>query len=664
MRKIPLIVPIEEDELTYSWLYRMMIENSFEDIKKFLNIFVYDEAPIYRIQYDLKHLERIGEILDLPEIDILEIFMKTSLYPFYSIFLTPPQQTNYLNSIFRNLEKNKGVGYQNNKDLIPYLNICPICKEIELKEKGYFYFHRSHQLPGVHVCHTHKCTLLRYSGTKGNEFNDNSYSELNIRDDLEIEHQYSLFVKNMLDKQIDSNLYEVNQILNKELYKRNFTFNDIPTLLKNSKFDSLFSKHNYDSFIRKTFKSRNNKSFVCDVVLTLMFLFGQVENIPIAAKDCSPQFLETLESEGYVLESKYNDNIIVLHHKECDNVFICSGSSFNQGWRCPKCDRKKDFKDVILRVISKIDDGSYEMLDAFTGLGVSTRFIHKKCGSTFYITPGELIFADERCKCSRSHSYEYVKKQVEIRKNCKLLNFDSVSNMITVKDIYCGHIYTVPFHEFLEDRRCRICHPVSYRTENSFKAKMKDLVGNDYEIVGDFKFGVNHKMKFLHKKCNQITEMSADRFIHGHRCKHCTEDIHTNKFKKFIFEVSNKRYEMIKQRKDCDTRFITIRDNVTFQELELYKPLVLQEVCRPTSSPVLPFLNKTGYTPPPTYIYVEIFNHLLMNFKTNEFITAKKVKKYLPLDRVQLHKGFKKLESKDVITKIDKGIYKMNYTHY
>lgn len=658
MNRIPTMISYEKDELTYSWLYRIAIKNKLKNVKELLNYYVYTYSA-HKLQYDLKHIERLSEALCIDTSELLGIYLQTSTYPFDSLFLTSFQQTNYLNSVFRNLHSNKGIGFQNHTNINEHLYFCPVCKKEEIKQNGYFFFHRTHQLPGVKVCTKHNCILHQYTGRKGREFDINEPSvELTLKDKIDIELRYASFVNELLETCPDSNLDEINEIILNKLKSLDMSIDELPQYLEKQNLIKMITKFNYINFTRKSFRSKN-KNFINDICVILMCLFESVSNIPFKKKEETIKFKQMIHKENYELISSYRDSIICLKHCDCNSTFICTGKAFEQGWRCPVCDLSYDIKTIIKRLITSIDDGSYEMIDEFKGLSTNIRFIHHKCGAEMITKPRELIYEGKRCNCSKTYTFEYVKKMVEIKKNYKLLDFNKNNNEIKVQNTYCNHSFSVQFNEFLEDRRCCICHPEPFNTRERFEKIMYKLVGDEYKLIGDFKYGNNHKIKILHKKCNQITVMKAASFIIGHRCKHCSKEIHPDKCAEFVNRASNGRYEFISQRKEKDVMLIRLKDNITHTEFEIHKLLALQELSRPSLSPVLSLTEKNKYLPPPSYKKDEVYYYIFSNYSKDELIHAKDIAKALSVDRTLVHRELKKMVNMDILVKVDKGIYQL-----
>ena len=70
----------------------------------------------------------------------------------------------------------------------------------------------------------------------------------------------------------------------------------------------------------------------------------------------------------------------------------------------------------------------------------------------------------------------------------------------------CGFKYEVKPNVFLSGSRCPYCAGKVRKNTEYFKNEVKDLVGNEYSIVGEY-IGTHRKIKFLHNKCGNEFEI-------------------------------------------------------------------------------------------------------------------------------------------------------------
>ncbi|MFD1781622.1 hypothetical protein ACFSFW_23530 [Fredinandcohnia salidurans] len=96
---------------------------------------------------------------------------------------------------------------------------------------------------------------------------------------------------------------------------------------------------------------------------------------------------------------------------------------------------------------------------------------------------------------------------------------------IKLKHLICNYEYDVTPHSFLDGRRCPKCFSTPIKTTSKFKDELYNLVGSEYEVVGDYG-GNKKKIKIKHNKCKNgkhtIFEMVPNSFLSGRRCPECS----------------------------------------------------------------------------------------------------------------------------------------------
>lgn len=148
-----------KDEVLYSVIARYHLRSGNTSFKATLN--------------DLFNSMTVSAVLDLPSnISSLESNMpiqsqytdeylinKHTLYPFYAAFLPPDRAEQVLNA----MKGNDGGGIYSRTGIMAsaislnkYFKFCPNCIREDKSRYGEVYWHRIHQLPGVHVCPKHQ----------------------------------------------------------------------------------------------------------------------------------------------------------------------------------------------------------------------------------------------------------------------------------------------------------------------------------------------------------------------------------------------------------------------------------------------------------------------------------------------------------------------------
>ena len=120
---------------------------------------------------------------------------------------------------------------------------------------------------------------------------------------------------------------------------------------------------------------------------------------------------------------------------------------------------------------------------------------------------------------------------------------------MTLKHATCNTVFDIEAkHFFSRGQRCSNKECNSKRRSISrmkplqkLKQEILDLVGDEYEIIGDYT-GTNNNITFYHKICGNIFEKTPHNFIAGQRCPHCI--LPTKGEQKIIdyLELHNERY--------------------------------------------------------------------------------------------------------------------------
>ena len=180
--------------------------------------------------------------------------------------------------------------------------------------------------------------------------------------------------------------------------------------------------------------------------------------------------VKDLVGNEYTVLGKYINSTtkILIRHNKCGNEYLVAPTKFKQGRRCPICVRlnmRRTHKEFVKEVKDLVGN-EYTVLSEYT----------------------------------RS------KDKVKIRHNC------------TDCDNY---VYEVMANNFLRGDRCPRCGGFAPKTTNIFKREVKELFGEEYSILGEYKTN-KEKILMKHNKCNRTFYMTPHSFLVGkHRCPYC-----------------------------------------------------------------------------------------------------------------------------------------------
>lgn len=155
---------IYPDELIYSVLARFYVRTGY-----LTYIFCAEDLFVNkRVRPDIEFVNDLkSEITHLlcKDIPIEQLIEKHSMFPYYARFLPKERRIRAFEALC-NMS-----GDYNNLLAIPkqkngeqrYLRYCPLCAEYDRSVYGETYWHRSHQMRGIHFCPEHGCRLINSS---------------------------------------------------------------------------------------------------------------------------------------------------------------------------------------------------------------------------------------------------------------------------------------------------------------------------------------------------------------------------------------------------------------------------------------------------------------------------------------------------------------------
>ncbi|MGK7930875.1 MAG: TniQ family protein [Microcystaceae cyanobacterium] len=164
MKCFPSLYP---DELVYSWLSRYQTrvgDVNFSQIQR--NCFGKATRKQYYLGLPTNLLTLLGRLPDGFQIEVNQLLMEHTLFPYYRTFLTYRE----IKQLQELMEGTKGkslavVARIPESQLYnpKYLKFCPQCVAEDIKQYGETYWHRLHQVPGMGVCLTHRVRLQESS---------------------------------------------------------------------------------------------------------------------------------------------------------------------------------------------------------------------------------------------------------------------------------------------------------------------------------------------------------------------------------------------------------------------------------------------------------------------------------------------------------------------
>ncbi|MBQ6344238.1 MAG: TniQ family protein [Anaerolineaceae bacterium] len=558
-----------EDELLYSYIIRLADANVFS-LREFANIYIFpNDVEKARNPHLLTgNMIYIPKIADLLEQDPLDLYLKTTTYPAIAPLLTPGRQVKFINMAFRkNIWK-----YPHMLERASYagsFRYCPICLEEDIREYNFTWLRRTHNLPGVTACHKHKARLIETKDAENLLTGRVPLPENELLFPNETEISYARFTKDFLYSRFDTD--------------RNMLIQSIFGALSKTKGMDIHGKTDMN-YIRESIRKSKHEIGINNLFRWLFEIFHEASNIPVNRNDeLHKRFMGSLRA--YKLISDYYAPAITMRRMGEIEPFVTTSYAFLEGWRSPIEDYNDEQKKFV-SIVMNIRDNEYIPFDRFTGMGKTMRFRHRLCGKIVKMRPVDLIENGLNCSCMQN--YVENNAYLENPDAYTVLSVDKDGNerTATIKMHNCGHVFTVPVRDWFVSTRCRVCGREKYISRReAFKRNVEALVGNEYEVIGEYVNRVT-PVEIKHLKCGKITSFTPDQFLRGKRCKCEVGSFPIGAdFLKYVQEKSDGLYEIIG--KDIKSHYF-IKNTKSGKEKCMGKQLIIQELTRPTPSTVLP----------------------------------------------------------------------------
>ena len=587
MQYVINIPPIEDDELMSSYFRRMATANGFRDPILFMQAYIWPNSIMDTNQNRTIRDDGFNPLVNFnrcfgDDASAIGFFMKTSLFP-------------GIRPVISNIDAITLYVFRDNTDdieIIPKrfvqdVRYCPVCAQNDIKSKGFIWFRRSHNMPGVGACYKHHCHL---QVAENGQITDTTPT---IASDFDSE--YAEFAHSMLESAIDcNNKQTINAIKDKI---RELGYN-IPTggytnyymFLCNSGLKD-FMPSNTERILKAGKKTIVN-SETCETMLKLLFvLFKTPDNFKQYIKYNKP-FI----SKGYsILE--YKDGLFKLQHK-CGEKFVVTQELFDKGWKCPCCKNKDRNSNIAMHITEACQD-QYEIINIS---GTMAILRHKKCGRQHGFSISKFVLGSTRCTCERRKDIDDVKKDIETIRGFKLIEFKGVNHHVKIKHLVCKNIFDIDYYSFMSAPYCRACLQnkigvdikITPRSNNksseaSFIQDISEIVGDEYTFVGPYN-GDNEYTYIRHNRCGTVGRYIPSHFRQGIRCKHCAVKTSYEGFAQYVHDLTDGEYEIVDR--GVNHRYLIIKNTITGDEYSLMKPVIMQELNRVQPSRILPIQHK------------------------------------------------------------------------
>ena len=240
----------------------------------------------------------------------------------------------------------------------------------------------------------------------------------------------------------------------------------------------------------------------------------------MSKKITNKDFLKKVEklypNNDYSFLEEYVDcktKLKVRHNcDKCNNYeFMSAPSDFLQGYGCPKCaGHMRKTQEQFIKEVFEAVGNKYTVLGTY------------KNGKTKILM---------RHNCDKCNNYEWE---------------------------------TIPKNFLINGTRCPKCAGNIKLTHKEFVKKIKELVGNEFSVIGNYK-NIHTKVKMRHncKTCNNFEwEVKPSDFFRSPSCLKCSgrKKKTTDEFKQEVYDLVKNEYTVLNEYKNAHTK-IKIRHN-------------------------------------------------------------------------------------------------------
>lgn len=463
-------------------------------------------------------------------------------------------------------------------DHVKNLKVCPCCMEEDRERYGEAYYHTEHHLPGVRVCLKHGKTLLEIK--KGNTHSQSLLNEIDMlteeetSDMSEAEVRQALFMNSLHEDPVYLEGRDIVDIIKGKL-EVSITMEELRDYLADNTMCKVSGR--YESVEEMFLQYQMMQPDLLMKAAVQFIDFEELkrrskERINEAEKHLNPELVR-LGDAGYL--TKYGN-------MACGHEFFMHHYAVQMGMDCPVCFRNMAVEEQINRMLSRLGDGNYQLLE-FSGNLKQTKVLHKTCGGVRKDVT-DIIFKERKCKCEVSMLAKDWQKAIDPERKEFIVEGLSETTGIKYADIRhkkCGKIFRIKPAYFMASPGCRVCD-AKHRKELAFDQSIKDLTGDEYKRLTPYET-LDKPVKMLHKDCGLWFLVAPDHFMDGRRCPLCGPDYP----KAYIMEEVNRCTggTCLVTKIEKDMVFISRNDGVKFKKGRRY---VMQELQRPTPSELFP----------------------------------------------------------------------------
>lgn len=272
-----------------------------------------------------------------------------------------------------------------------------------------------------------------------------------------------------------------------------------------------------------------------------------------------------LTGDEYEVIGKYSNSRtkIPMKHTNCGLIYEVKPNDFLNGRRCPKCFGKmKKSTDVFRKEVFELVGDEYSVSSEYINNKTKIKMVHEICSFEYDVVPSSFLRGIRCPKCSgkMKKTTEQYKKEVYdlVGDEYEILGeYKNAITKIKTKHENCGNIYSVKPSGFLSGDRCPKCGGSLKKTDEIYKKEIFDLVGNEYEAITAY---INNrtKIEMKHNVCGYVYNVKPNVFLSGCRCPWCFGSVKktTEQFKEDVYDLVEGEYEVLGEYKNSKDKIL------------------------------------------------------------------------------------------------------------
>ena len=602
MTKIPLLIEPEKDELMVSYLWRLAQHNGFEHVTELLYGYIWpnnDPRPLKNryVRADANNVfPAFFQAVELP-IDPVKFYLDHTLYKGIVPLTTDGVHMQIVAHAFHN--DNNFASLLGNPDImIDEFRVCPCCQKEDVETKGFWYYHVPHHIPGVTMCAKHCVPLhvLKRSSKRNLRSAKlfDTTNEFQIKSELHQEwaHRYATFSASLCEAKIDTDASIMQKAILNTL-KEQGVYDDTEKLLHSihdAGCDTITDEQAVRAVKTSMHGGRNisliqNLSFMVLCFPSITDLQNAIDAVPQDHEDLD-RFL-SLSSEQYDIVGDFYRPLLEMVKRDTGEHFLTTLKGFIYGWRENSTDAQKTSNEKFKELFQNASDGSYHLLTDFIGSSQNITVSHDICHNEYQIAARDFLIKGRRCNCERSYTPDEARKIVERHKGFMLIDYPiGKYKPCTIQHDYCGKRFETTLAAFMKNPKCHRCEMIKGHSKENIEQLIKDLVGDEYTII-DTEGKAKGKITLRHNVCGKEHTYLSQRFTAGSRCPYCNNFAKDDNFRQYVSEVSGGKYKIGKRIITRGQKYEII-DKEANEVKILTRNRIMQELTRPTPSPILP----------------------------------------------------------------------------